>query len=358
MSKEAIVCGVQQVGVGIPEIVEAYNWYIKAFGCDVLVVDDDGVAERMLPYTGGKPRPRRAIIACNLRGGAGLEVWQPKDNNITFPAQPAKLGDLGISVCKIKSPDVHAAYEHISKVEGAKLLTEVIDSPSGRRHFYLEDPYGNIFEVVEDDYVLCDLKGYTMGGVDGAVTGSTDIDRSLKFYGELFGFDKVLSDETGVFEDFRNLPGGEGRFRRVLVTRSKPFEGPLSRLYGTAHIEFVQALDREPVKIFEGRMWGDPGFIQICFDIRNLDEMRKKLQAIGTDFVCDSGTDFQMESSDGRFTYIEDPDGALIEMVETYKIPVAKKLGIYLDLASKDDHKSLPGLLLKALRFLRVKSIM
>ena len=85
MEQRTIVCGVQQVGVGVFDVVEAYNWYIKAFGCDILVTDDQGVAERMLPYTGNKPRPRRAVLAFNMQGGGGFEVWQPLDNHITLP---------------------------------------------------------------------------------------------------------------------------------------------------------------------------------------------------------------------------------------------------------------------------------
>ena len=123
MARETVVCGVQQVGVGIYDVVEAYNWYIKAFGCDVMVVDDQGVAERMLPYTGGKPRPRRAVLACNIKGGGGFEVWEPKDGNITPPAEPAMLGDKGISVCKIKACDIDKAVAHLKSVEGAKVIT-------------------------------------------------------------------------------------------------------------------------------------------------------------------------------------------------------------------------------------------
>ena len=357
MANETVVCGVQQVGVGVTDVVEAYNWYIKAFGCDVMVVDDDGVAERMLPYTGGKPRPRRAVLACNIRGGGGFEVWEPKDGNITPPSQPARIGDLGISVCKIKSGDVDAAYQHILATPGARILTPVNVAPYGARHFFMSDPYGNIFEIVEDDYVFYDAKGYTTGGTHGAITGVTDMERSIRFYRDLLGYDKVLYDETAVFDDFKALPGGDGLFRRVLLTFSHPLEGPLSELYGTAVIELVQAFDFTPVKIFEGRLWGDPGFIQICFDCRNLEGIRERLKAMGQDFVCDSGTDFKMDKANGRFTYAEDPDGALIELVETFKIPVIQKWGIFLDLTKKDSRKPLPRWIVKALRFMRIQSI-
>lgn len=343
--------------MGIADVVEAYNWYIKAFGCDIKVVDALGTAERMLPYTGGKPRPRRAVLACNIRGGGGFEVWQPMDNNITFPAEPVKVGDLGISVCKIKATDIKAAYEHIAATEGAELLTGIMDSPYGKKHFYLNDPYKNIFEVVEDDYVFVDAKGYTTGGTHGVLVGVTDMDKSLDFYKKFLGFDTVIYDGTGVYDDLKNLPGGDGKFRRALITTSSPLEGPLADLYGTAAIELVQAFDRTPSKVFDGRWWGDPGFIQICFDVRNMEGMRERAKAVGHDFVCDGGVDFKMGEADGHFTYVEDPDGTLIELVETFRIPILKKLGIYLNLKNKDSHKKLPRLVVKAMSFLRVKSI-
>jgi hypothetical protein len=50
-----------------------------------------------------------------------------------------------------------------------------------------------------------------------------------------------------------------------------------------------------------------------------------------------------------------DPDGALIEFVETHKIPVLKKLGWYLNLKKREPGKPLPEWILKTLRFSRVK---
>ena len=104
---DTIICGIQQIGVGVTDVVEAYNWYIKAFGCDVMMADADGVAERMLPYTGGKPRRRRAVLAVNLQGGGGFEIWQPMDGNIHQMEQPACLGDLGTFAAPIYNSDVN-----------------------------------------------------------------------------------------------------------------------------------------------------------------------------------------------------------------------------------------------------------
>ncbi|MBT5529964.1 MAG: VOC family protein, partial [Cytophagia bacterium] len=56
-----------------------------------------------------------------------------------------------------------------------------------------------------------------------------------------------------------------------------------------------------------------------------------------------------------HFSYIEDPDGALIEFVETHKVPIMKKLGWYLDLRKRNPEQDLPKWMINALRFSRVK---
>jgi hypothetical protein len=62
-----------------------------------------------------------------------------------------------------------------------------------------------------------------------------------------------------------------------------------------------------------------------------------------------------MGEAAGRFAYIEDPDGTLIEFVETHKIPILKKWNLYYDLRKRKTQKPLPSLLLWAMSLMRVK---
>ena len=349
--KEKIICGIQQVGIGVPDFVEAWKWYYDQFGFEIKIVDDEGVAERMLPYTGGKPQPRRSGIAVNIRGGGGFEIWEPKGRPLNYLKEPVKLGDLGILVAKVKTPDIEAAYNtYINK--GLDVISEIMTSPTSYRHFFMKDPYGNTFQMEEDDYVFIDEKKLT-GGANGVILGVSDMDKSIEFYSTLLDYDKVIFDQTEVFDDLQALSGGENRLRRVILERSKPIEGPLSRIMGTSHLELIQSMDGAGKKLYENRFWGDPGFIHLCFDVRNMDAVKVQTEAMGHPFVCDSGADFGMGDANGHFTYVEDPDGTLIEFVETYKIPIAKKFGLYLNLANKDDRKPLG--ILKLLRFAKVK---
>jgi hypothetical protein len=132
-------------------------------------------------------------------------------------------------------------------------------------------------------------------------------------------------------------------------------------MFGQSMIELVQPTDRKGTKIYEGRFWGDPGFIHLCYDISGIDNLRSYCKEAGFPFSVDSmqnhgGQSFDMGEAAGHFAYIEDPDGTLIEFVETHKVPIIKALGWYLDLRKRDPNKPLPAWMIKTLRFSRVKS--
>lgn len=351
--KEKVICGIQQIGIGVEDLMTAWKWYNQNLNIELKIVDAEGVAERMLPYTGGKPQPRHAILAIAQRGGGGFEIWQPQGRKVVYPSEPMQLGDYGINIAKVKAKDVKRAYNEL-KAKGIEMLSEVNVSPLGLEHFYMKDPWGNIFEIEHDDYCFINVDKYT-GGVNGAVMGVSDMDKSIDFYTKLLDYDVVAFDETRTFDDFGNVSGGKCKMRRVELVRSKPFTGPLSAVMGSSHIELIQNLEKPCKKTLEGRWWGDPGFIHLCFDIRNMSKIHEAALSLGHDFVCDGGEDFNMGDANGHFTYVEDPDGALIEFVETFKIPIYKKLGLYINLKNRDDHKPLCSLVTKALRFAKVK---
>ena len=351
--KEKVICGIQQVGIGVEDLATAWKWYNKNLNIEIPMVDDEGVAERMLPYTGGKPQPRHAILAISQRGGGGLEIWQPQGRKVVYPKEPLRIGDLGINICKIKSKNVKEACNYFIDNE-IDVLSRISMSPLGIEHFYMRDPWGNIFEIEQDDYCFINVPKLT-GGSNGVVIGVSDMDKSIEFYSKLLDYDIVAFDKTDIFDDLSEISGSNYKIRRVELKRSKPACGPLGDLMGPSHIELVQNLDIEAHKTLEGRWWGDPGFIHLCFDVRNMDKVREAAKALGHDFVCDSGENFDMGDANGHFTYVEDPDGTLIEFVETFKIPVIRKLGISINLKKRDDYKTLPRIITKALRFMKVE---
>lgn len=360
MDNEIIISGIQQVGIGVSNVEEAWAWYKEYFGVDVLVFDEWADAEFMLPYTGGTPKSRHACLALSLQGGGGFEIWQHTSFEPRAAAFDILPGDLGIYACKIKCKDA-AVYHALLKEKKQNVSEQIYTDKIGRKHFYLRDPFNNLFHIVEPTAEqagwLFDCKRPT-GGVYGAVVGSHDIEAAMKFYALMQGYDKVLSDETGIFADYEYLGAPGTTFRRVVLTHSEARRGPFSKVLGPSEIELIQAIDRPtPVrKIFEDRMWGELGFIQICFDIRNMAALRQKCDKLGCKFTVDSQSykaDFDMGDAGGDFAYNEDPSGTLVEYVQTNKVSIMKKWGIALNLQNKDPRKPLPTWIVWCLRFLR-----
>jgi len=350
--------GIQQIGVGVKSIEEAWNWYIKMLGMDCRIFEEEAEAKLMLPYTGGVPQKRHAVLALNLQSGGGFEVWQYKGREPREITEDIRIGDLGILICKIKVKNIDEAYSFFSKNK-AVLLDQPVPDPSGKKVFYLKDPFGNIFQMVEGDAWFMN-ENKVNGGAYGAIIGVSDIEKSRAVYSDILGYDQIVYDKTGPFPDFVNLPNGINDFRRVLLKRSEPFTGYFSTIFGQSEIELVSSVGKPGKKIFKDRFWGDPGFIHLCYDVWGMDELRKYCGSKGFPFVVDSqqshdGNSFDMGDAAGYFSYIEDPDGILIEFVETHKIPVLKKLGWYIDLRKKKSYKPLPAWILKAFKFTKVK---
>jgi catechol 2,3-dioxygenase-like lactoylglutathione lyase family enzyme len=349
------ISGIQQMGIGVSQVHEAFRWYRQHFGMDVPIFEEAAEAGLMLPYTGGQPQSRHAILALNMRGGGGMEIWQYTNRTPVPPAFQPQLGDLGINICKIKSADVQASFQFLRK-QGVNIVNSPIARPDGTESFFVKDPWNNTFEIVGASNWFSQSGSRHTGGVYGAIIGVSDMERAMKFYGDILGYQTVVHDQTGTFPEWNGLEGGFGRFRRVLLTHAEKRKGPFSPLLGDSEIELVQNLDRIPRKIFENRFWGDLGYIHLCFDVNGMTAWKNYCAEKGHPFTVDSSGSFDMGEAAGYFSYIEDPDGTLIEFVETHKIPIIKKLGWYLDLRKRSNPaKPLPRWMLNMLGMGRVK---
>ncbi|KAA3632321.1 MAG: VOC family protein [Bacteroidetes bacterium] len=349
----SIISGIQQMGVGVSDLHEAWKWYRQHFGMDIRVFEDEAIAELMLPHTDGQPRKRYAALAMNMQGGGGFEIWQHTGKTPEPCGFQILLGDLGINIAKVKSRDVRLAHKNFVD-KGLEVLTEVVTDPSGNENFFVKDPYGNVFQIVKEAYFFQKEKSVN-GGIYGAIIGVTDFERAKTVYCDILGYDEIVYDEQGKFEDLNGVPGGEETMRRVLLKHSEERTGPFSKLFGPSQIELISVKTREPRKIYEGRIWGDPGFIHLCFDIQGMDALRKKCTEKGFPFTVDSADSFDMGVAAGHFAYIEDPDGTLIEFVETHRLPIIKKVGWYMNLDKRKLGQRLPNWMVKTIAWGRIR---
>ena len=346
--------GIQHIGVGVPEHGRAWQWYRKHFGLDVPFFNDEAEAHLMTIYTGGKVISKRAAMVLNLKGGCAMEIVCPSTFKARHADQKHELGDLGIYMGWIKSPDVAATYNYY-KQQSVDLVSPLSKMPNGWDTFYLRDINGLVFQIIPAKDFYTKSKHKT-GGTAGCSIGVSDLDRAISFY-SILGYDHLIYDEEATFQDWSTLDGGDRKYRRVLLSQSKPSGGGFSKLTGKSYIELVQDLSsRIPVKIYDNRYWGDVGFVHLGFDVRNMVSLGQALEKAGYGFTCDTKDVLSMgENTKVHCTYTEDPDGTLIEMIEVYKIPIIERLGIHLNVEKRSPSQPYPDLMLKALKFARIR---
>jgi len=343
-----VINGIQQIGIGVLDIKVVFNWYRKHLGFDILLFKDKAVASLMTKYTNGKAERRDAYLSLNMVGGGGLEIWQFKDRIPCPPKVPIKFGDLGIYAMKIRCSDLKRKHDYLKHLRVAN-VSNIIISDMCNSNFYFDDPFGNRVQMVKDTYTFSKQIADN-GGVMGAIIGVSDMESSVEFYTKMLDYSVVLYDGIEAADS-----NSQGSFRKVILSQERKNIGGFGDLLGPTQLELIQVLDRIPVKIYKNRLWGDLGYIHLCFDVSGMSRLREKAISMNNPFTVDSSNSFDMGDTAGHFSYVEDPDGTLIELVETHKVPILKSLGLFLNLKKRNPHRTLPKWLVKSLTLHKVR---
>lgn len=352
--KPYLIRGIQQLGVGVENAQESWEWYKKHLGADIKVFDNTSTNQLKSKHTDNQKWKRRVIMAINLQGGGGLELWQHLERKPHSPQNEIQLGDLGINFAKIKCPDVQKARYYLRAKEVR--VSEVFRDPAGKEFFYMEDSFGNLFQLIQSNDFFKEENKAT-GLVYGATIGITNVKRAFELYSNVLGYNEVIYDAEGKFSDLEYLPGGDKTFRRILLAHTDDREGGFGRLLGPSQIELIQVQNREPNKISENRIIGDLGYFHLCFDVSGLQQLREELEKNGFEYFPagdeNGNVPHAVELGDASsvFAYTEDFDGTLIEFSEAHRIPIVKSLGVKLNLKKRDPLKPIPNWLLRALKF-------
>ena len=354
-SPDYTIQGIQHMGIAVSDMDASLKLYRKLFGLDIPFFDAVAAAPLMDSHCNGETIVKRASMVMNMQGGCAVEVVSPTSFKPRRCVFEPLVGDLGIGCTFIKTRDVRAMHAHARAVVGDKCDASLRKTPLGEDTFHVRDLDDNLFQILPSSHWFSN-SGHPSGGVMGGVVGVTDMDASFKLYKDILKYDKVLLDETGTFEDWADLPGGDQTFRRVILVPSNPGTGGFASLMGPTRIELVQAMDRKGRFLFEDRIWADTGIVHLGFDIRGMKPLGTALDKEGFGFRCDSNEALNMgDHTRVHCTYIDDPDEAWIEMIEVHKIPILEKLGLFLDVQKRPASQPLPKWMLHALRFNRIK---
>jgi catechol 2,3-dioxygenase-like lactoylglutathione lyase family enzyme len=306
-----VFLGVDHVGIGVPDMEEALDFYCRALGFSDVLFD----------YTGPLPgleelvhRPttkaRVVMLASPLAtplGPGRVKLVQLLEEGGTPPVPPGTAwGELGICEVCVHARDVRAVHKRLVEELGCEELmgpvsAELSPFGVGVDLSYVADPGKGKVEVLEWTGLWKALPGEPrLEGVNHVAFGVRDMAVSREFYGQL-GFRHFVFETDGYFEPMRPW-----------------FARPMPRM----HIVFVipgQGAGIEPVRLYPETLdcrgpWGHAGPMEFAIGVSNLglvfQELQQRVEFYSEPQVVDVGT------GEWRYAYIKDPDGLYVSFVE------------------------------------------
>lgn len=139
-------------------------------------------------------------------------------------------------------------------------------------------------------------------GIHHTAISSADIERSLRFYRDLLGFEEVfkLNWEIGT-QTLDDITGLRDSSARIVMLRA-----------GNACVELFEYATPTPKPAEARRPVCDHGITHLCLQVSDIDGEYARLSAAGMEFHCPP----QAVGDSLRATYGRDPDGNVVELLE------------------------------------------
>jgi catechol 2,3-dioxygenase-like lactoylglutathione lyase family enzyme len=311
-----LITAFQHVGMGVHDTDRTYEFYRKLMGFRVKLSDQTSYLEEMGPIIGAVVE-MRALMAMNARGGAAIELIEHTSTRPLEPPEPVQWGDLGYLELGLKAFNLDQLYLDLKR-KGVEFLTPVRSmelSVGGReRYAYLRDPDGLLLQLVEEK----GGKRPAVAGVRHVALGVSDMEKARSFYRDVLGFADVLNEFKGRVPELDEVTGGKEMELVVLGHRA---EGESAMpLLERAMVKLVFTPGYKGKTIYEGRRWGDIGLMEMAFDVNDLAGTVNGIIAKGAELFHPPTFVDMGSGTAGRFSYIKDPDGNVVEMVAVEKV--------------------------------------
>jgi len=308
----------QHIGIGVQDTDRTLAFY-RQLGFAVKLNDGTGPISTMQPLL-GDVLDMRVTMVLNLGGGGVVETVEHRSTPIRPHPAPVRWGDLGYFAAGLRVRNLPAVYENL-QAKGLAFETPVLtwETSAGQtwRHAFLKDPDDLLLHLLE---LPGDRDGKPLVyGVHHVFLGVRDIKRVRAFLADVVGFDRVLHEFAGHLPALDGLSDGPVEMRMLVLERSGGCTSPFHLLYG-GMLFLVQVTSREPRIIYEGRRWGDIGLIEFAMDVDDLGDVFQAALARGASAVIPPTFMDMGSGSRGRFCYVGDPEGNLVEMVEVQQV--------------------------------------
>lgn len=315
---------IQHVGIGVRDRDRSFDFYNNILNFSVPMSKSTDSCSGMLPVL-QKDETRNVVIALNPYGGALLEIFQYVSREPVTAPPDIDFTCNGFLFYGLKVRNLAGALKRISNwgaqtISGPSLFTPVQGWQTG----VFRDPDGIHTVLLEypESTVGTGNGRPRIGGIEYVAIGVSDIDRSLDFYSDILGYNDILYRYEGKAPEWSAM-FGNASMKRALIRRSRKPEGLFKHFLRGGMIELIQVLDNKKDRHnFEGRKWGDIGFMELCFDVDDIYKTLEEINAKGVPTAIPPHSQEMGLNTHATFGYIRDPDGSLLEFADIKSLPV------------------------------------
>ena len=300
--------GVHHIAIGVRDLESMRAFYKDALEFTEIFVDFPEAEYPALCEVVRAPRPvYAAVLFSQPAGGIIVELVRMAEPNARPIRKDFRYGDIGLASLAIPVPDVDRFHKEFSGRVAfcSEPKSAVIPRWGDCRFVFCRDPEGNLIEFVSGAGIPASGR---FGGVRWVGISVTDLDRSIRFYQKQGGFDIVAVDVHEKFSGHVDeVSGARQTHVRSCVLASSAAEGM---------VELIEVLEPRGRSIPFGVRWGDFGFLQVCLNGRQGDDvflMAREFENDGIEFV--SGPQLMGDERQGAFFYAKDPDGIPVEFL-------------------------------------------
>ena len=321
-----MINGLQHVGIGVKNREKSFEFYNNALGFSVPISKHSGNCSGVIPII-DQDEIRNVIIAINPYGGAGIEIFQYTSKTPIPIPKEVDFSYNGFLFYGLKVKNIEISLDIIEKYNGKIITRSNLFTP-------MKDHNWNtaVFRDIDGIYgILLEYPGNNVGygnghpkigGVEYVAVGVSNIKESVEFYSRILGYDEVVFTYEGTCSEWDAMFGKGKKIKRTLLKRSKKPQGKFKHFLQGGMIELIEAEDNKGKHNYDGRKWGDIGFMEVCFDVSGINSTLESVTRMGAEIIVPPyGQNMGMNTS-ATFAYIKDPDRSKLEFADISSLPI------------------------------------
>lgn len=301
------ISGVHHVAIGVENLEGMKSFYRGLLGfTETFAEFGESEQEIMREVT----RSSRAVFSGAILGqkaqGILVELIHMSEPAPRTIRDDFRYGDIGVAKMTVVVSDVQVVYEELrGRIDFCSRPRAAVIPGWGDYPFaYCKDPEGNLVELVS---TRATEKGVFQGACSIGIS-VTDIERSISFYRDILGLEKVVENHAAFSGIVDEISGGRASRVRSCLLSAKGG----SRMT----IELFEVSQPRGRSIPFAANWGDFGYLQVAFSCDDIRGMASDIEAAGTSLLCSPKVmDGGIPDHPGEFVYARDPDGIPVEFL-------------------------------------------